>query len=96
MVPSRVIEPRKEAANGLAFVDLAQDREWNCIEKRKLHLSGELTAPERLCYAHEYGIADVGFLEIKRRRALMRYEMQELAERRCWRRDGTSVPIWDI
>ena len=54
----------------------------------------ELSEDERLCYEHEYGIADSGVLEVTRRRALMTYVEQELFERRCWRRNGESVPIW--
>ena len=34
-------------------------------------------------------------LKVKKRRALMPYVLQELSERRCWRRDGTSVRIWE-
>lgn len=62
--------------------------------KSRFRLSSELADEERVCYEHEYGIADAGFLLVKERRALMNYGRQGLSERRCWGRDGASVPIW--
>ena len=64
-------------------------------ESPRLFLCAELSEEERLCYEHEYGIADSGVLKVEQRRALMHYVLEELSERRCWRRDGTSVPIWE-
>ena len=92
VVPARTIEARKiiEAP----FVGLEDDGDWHTFEERRLVLSPALSEEEKLCYEHEYGIADIGELIIKKRSALMPYVLQELSERRCWRSDGTSVPVW--
>lgn len=92
IVPARAIEASR--ATTAIFVGLDGDDEWRTIEENHFSLSAELSDEERLCYEHEYGIADTGFLLVRQRRALMTYVRQELLERRCWRRDGTSVPIW--
>ena len=93
VVPARTTEAWRTSSE--AFVGLDDDEDWHTFEKRSLVLSHELSEPERLCYEHEYGIANTGRLELNERRALMPYRLQELAERRCWRMNGTSVPIWD-
>ncbi len=93
VVPARTIESRR--VDQISFIGLKDDIDWHTFEERQLLLSSDLSEEERLCYEHEYGIADSGVLKIKHRRALMHYVMEELSERRCWRRDGTSVPIWE-
>ena len=93
MVPARSIE-----AWGMpdaSFVALENDGDWHTIEQRTFYLSSALTEEERLCYEHEYGIADLGKLVVRKRRALMPYVLQELSERRCWHKDGTWVPVWE-
>ena len=92
-VPARAVDawPATEEH----FVDLTDDNDWQAFETRRFVLSRELTENERLCYEHEYGIAETGELKVKERRALMLYVSQELIERRCWRRDGSFVPIWE-
>ena len=64
------------------------------FERREFTLCPELSDDERLCYEHEYGIAESGVLVVTQRRALLRFVVQELSERRCWRNDGSSVPVW--
>ena len=93
VVPARAIEARP--AQDASFVGLQDDADWNTIEKRRFVLSAQLSDDERLCYEHEYGIADTGVLRVTQRRALMPYVLQELSERLCWRTDGSSVPVWD-
>jgi len=78
------------------FVGLENDDAWNTFEERQFVISPELSEEERLCYEHEYGIFETGRLEIRNRRALMPYILQELSERRCWRRDGTAAKIWEV
>ena len=94
VVPARAIEanPIEEAA----FVGLDGDAEWHTFEKQEFFLSKELSDDERLCYEHEYGIADSGVLKVTQRRALMPYVLQELSERLCWRTDGSSIGVWEI
>lgn len=92
VVPARTIEALR--ATNATFVGLDGDDDWHSIDESRFRLSPELSHEERLSYEHEYGIAETGFLLVKERRALMPYVRQELSERRCWRRDGTSVPIW--
>ena len=94
VVPARAIEawPAKDAT----FVGLEADTDWQTFETRKFVLSSALSEDERLCYEHEYGIADSGVLEVTRRRALMPFVLQELSERRCWRTDSSSVAVWRI
>ena len=94
VVPARAIEARP--AENASFVGLQNDADWNTDQKRRFVLSAELTDDERLCYEHEYGIADSGVLTVTQRRALMPYVLQELSERLCWRTDGSSVPVWDL
>ena len=94
MVPARSIEAWP--TTGGYFVGLEDDRDWRDFERRTFSLSPGLSEDERVCYEHEYGIAESGELEVNQRRALMPYVEQELAERRCWRRDGTLVPIWQL
>ena len=94
VVPARAIEARP--AENAAFVGLQEDADWNTDQKRRFVLSPELTDDERLCYEHEYGIADSGVLNVMQKRALMPYVLQELSERLCWRADGSSVPVWDL
>ena len=93
LVPARTIEAR--CAEQIPFIGLEDDIDWHTFEERQFVLSAELSEQERLCYEHEYGIADSGVLKVKQRRALLSYVLQEFSERRCWRRDGTSVQIWD-
>ncbi len=93
VVPARAIESQR--LDQSPFIGLEDDVDWNTSEEQEFHLSSDLTEDERLCYEHEYGIADSGVLKLEKRRALMPYVLQELSERRCWRRDGTSVPIWE-
>ena len=78
------------------FVGLDGDRDWRELAEEAFVLSRRLTDDERVCYEHQYGIADEGELRVRRPRALMPYVRQELAERRCWRADGISVPIWTL
>jgi len=92
LVPARAIEAR--LAQDAAFVGLDDDAEWNTFERREFTLSPALSDDERLCYEHEYGIAESGVLVVTQRRALLRFMVQELSERRCWRNDGSSVPVW--
>lgn len=94
MVPARAIEAWR--TEQMPFVGLENDSDWNTFEKRTFVLSTALRKEEKLCYEHEYGIADSGELTVNQRCALMPYVLQELSERRCWRRDGTSVKIFDI
>lgn len=94
MIPTRAVEAQRKT--DIAFIGLEEDDDWHAFEETRCVLSPELSAEERLCYEHEYGIADSGMLKVRQRRALMPYVRQELSERRCWRRDGTSVPIWDV
>lgn len=96
VVPARTIEAQPVNIEVAAFVGLDDDADWHKVEKRDFVLSGELSDDERLCYEHEYGIADSGVLKVTQRRALMPYVLQELSERRCWRTDGSSVSVWDI
>ena len=93
IVPARTIESRR--TEQIPFIGLENDIDWHTFEKRRFLLSSELSEEERLCYEHEYGIADSGVLKVEQRRALMHYVLEELSERRCWHRDGTSVPIWE-
>ena len=94
VVPARTVEARPQ--EDTSFVGLAGDVDWHTFEKRDFVLSAALSDDERLCYEHEYGIADSGVLKVTQRRALMPYVLQELSERLCWRTDGTSVGVWDI
>ena len=94
VVPARAIEAWR--ATEAPFVGLENDGDWRTIEERRFVLSPELSEEERLCYEHEYGISETGKLRVRKRRALMPYILQELSERRCWRRDGTSVRIWEM
>ena len=94
VIPARAIEAWRTAQK--AFVGLERDEDWHAYEERRFVLSPELSDEERLCYEHEYGIADHGVLKVTQRRALMSYVLQELSERRCWRRNGTSVRIWEV
>ncbi len=93
IVPARTIESRR--TEQIPFIGLEDDTDWNTFEERRFYLSSELSGAERLCYEHEYSVADSGVLKVEQRRALMHYVLEELSERRCWRRDGTSVPIWE-
>lgn len=92
VVPARAIDAWRSGEE--PFVGLDGDADWHAFEEQRFVLSSELSKEETICYEHEYGIADLGMLEVWQRRALMPYVREELAERRCWRRDGTSVPIW--
>ena len=94
VVPARAIEA--QPAEQIAIVGLGDDADWNAFETRTYLLSDALSADERLCYEHEYGIAEEGFLKVTKRRALMPYVAQELAERRCWRTDGSWVCVWAL
>ena len=94
VVPARSVEGIR--TDGTIFVGLDDDDDWHTFETRKFVLSPDLSPEERLCYEHEYGIAETGVLERTNRRALMAYVVQELSERRCWRQDGTSVPVWGV
>ena len=93
VVPARAIEARRTTE--APFVGLENDDDWHAFEKRRFVLSPDLSEEERLCYEYEYGISETDKLRVRKRRALMPYVLQELSERRCWRRDGTSVPIWE-
>lgn len=93
VVPARAIEAWRTTE--APFIGLENDDDWHAIEERRFSLSSELSEAETLCYEHEYGIAEVGTLRVRKRRALMPYVLQEMSERRCWRRDGTSVRIWE-
>ena len=92
VVPARAIEA--QPAEHTAFVGLDNDAAWHTFETREFVLSPALSADERLCYEHEYGIADIGVLQVTQRRALMPFVLQELSERRYWRIDGSSVAVW--
>ena len=92
VVPARAIEARP--TEDATFVGLDEDVEWHISETREFVLSPALTDHERLCYEHEYGIADSGILKVTQRRALIPFVLQELSERRCWRTDGSSVAVW--
>ena len=94
LVPARTIEAWR--AEQISFIGLENDTDWHRFEERQFVLSAALSGEERICYEHEYGIATSGVLKINQRRALMPYVLQELSERRCWRRGGTSVPIWMV
>ena len=94
VVPARAIEAWRTPET--PFVGLENDDDWHAFEERRFVLSPELSEEERLCYEHEYGIAETGKLRVRERRALIPYILQELSERRCWRRDGTSVRIWAV
>ena len=92
VVPARVTEAWQERE--VPFIGAEGDTAWHAFEQCRFTLSPELSEDERICYENEYGITDRDNLEVKERRALMPYVMQELAERRCWRRDGTWVRVW--
>lgn len=92
VVPARAIEAWR--TREAPFVGLEDDEDWNAFDEWQFVLSPELSEDERLCYELEYGISETGRLEIRMRRALMPYLLQELSERQCWRRDGSSVQIW--
>lgn len=92
IVPARTLEAWIDP--NASFVGLENDQEWSQFDKKRFILSPDLTEEETLCYEHEYGISEEGVLEIQQRRALMPYVCQELSERLCWRRDGTSIKIW--
>ena len=92
VVPGRSIESSR--VDETAFIGLEGDTDWQTFETRRFTLAPELASEERLCYEHEYGIAESGVLEVTDRRALMAYVAQELSERRCWRPNHESVPIW--
>ena len=94
VVPARSIEGIR--TDGMSFIGLDDDDDWHTFVTREFVLSSELSPEERLCYEHEYGIAETGVLERTNRLALMAYVVQELSERRCWRQDGTSVPVWGV
>ena len=94
VIPARAIEAWR--ATEAPFVGLEKDDDWHALAERRFVLSPELSDAERLCYEHEYGISETGRLKIRKRRALMPYILQELSERRCWRRDGTSARIWEM
>lgn len=92
IVPARALEAWFDPES--QFVDLENDRDWHEFEEQQFFLSPELTEEETLCYEHEYGISETGFLKVRQRRALIPYIRQELFERLCWRRDGTFTRIW--
>ena len=92
VVPSRTIEVL--STHEAPYVGLEQDIDWHTIEEREFIVSRRLSENERICYEHEYGIAETGVLQVKERRALMPYIAQELSERQCWRPDGSCEPIW--
>ena len=94
VVPARTFEAWH--AEQTSFIGLDGDIDWHTLEEQQFVLSPGLSTEERLCYEHEYGIADTGVLKVQQRRALMPYVLQELSERRCWRSDGLPVPIWDV
>ena len=94
IVPARAFEAQRNAE--APFVGLEGDDDWHIFEKLHFVLSSDLSAEEKLCYEHEYGIVETGELKVRQRRALMPYVIQELVERRCWRRDGSSVQIWNV
>ena len=93
VVPARAIEAWRTTE--APFIGLENDDDWHAFEERRFVLSPDLSEEERLCYEHEYGISETGKLRVRKRRALMPYVLQELSERRCWRRDGTSVRLWE-
>ena len=94
VVPARAIEAW-QTPEAAVFVGLENDDDWNEFDEHQFILSSELSEAESHCYEHEYGISDSGRLKVRNRRALMPYLLQELSERRCWRRDGSSVSIWE-
>ena len=94
LIPARAIEAR--ADEGTPFISLDDDAEWHTFQTREFRLSSELSEDERLCYEHEYGIANSGVLKVTQRRALMPYVLQELSERLCWRSDGSSARVWAV
>ena len=93
VVPARAIEAWR--AGEAPFVGLEGDNDWHAFEEQRFVLSPELSEEEGFAMKHEYGIADLGVLVVRQRRALMTYVWEELSERRCWRRDGSSVQIWE-
>ena len=94
MVPARAIEAW--LARDELFVGAKNDTDWHTPEEREFRLSSELSHAEKLCYENEYGITHEEILKVKQRRALMPYIVQELSERCCWRRDGSSVSVWNV
>ena len=94
VLPARAIESWR--AEETRFVGLEDDTDWHTFEERQFVLSNDLSEEERRCYEHEYNIVDDDQLKVKKRRALMPYVLQELSEHRCWRRDGSSVRIWEV
>ena len=72
---------------GTTFGGRSGDGDWHTFEERRFVLSAALSKEERLCYEHEYGIADIGELRVRKPRALMSYVLQGLSERQCWRRN---------
>ena len=92
IVPGRALEAWFDPES--QFIDLANDKDWYEFEEQYFFLSEKLTEEETLCYEHEYGISETGFLKIQQRRALIPYIRQELLERLCWRQDGTFTRIW--
>ncbi len=66
------------ARRGRALVGLDDDAAWHTFETRQFVLSTALSDDERLCYEHEYCIADSGVLQVRQRRALMPFVLQEL------------------
>ena len=94
VVPSRAIEAWR--IKNAPFVGLEHDDDWHLIEECEFVLSSELSKQERLCYEHEYDIAETGRLKFQERSALIPYVIQELSERRCWRRDGSAVRVWAV
>ena len=92
IVPARALDAWCDSES--QFVGLENDLDWHEFEEQHFFLSPELTGEETLCYEHEYGISETGFLKVRQRRALMPYIRQELFERLCWRRDGTYIRIW--
>lgn len=92
IVPARTLEAWIDP--NAPFVGLEKDQEWHQFDEKRFVLSPDLTEEETLCYEHEYGISGKDMLKVKQRCALMPYVCQELSERLCWRRDGTSIKIW--
>ena len=92
VVPARAIEA--QSVDDVSFIGLDDDADWSAFETRKFVLSTDLSDDERLCYEHEYGIADTGVLSVTQRRALLPYIVQELSERRSWRPSGAPVRVW--
>ena len=93
VVPARTIEAWRMTE--APFIGLENDDDWHAFEERRFVLSPDLSEEERICHEHEYGISETGEFRVRKRRALMPYVLQELSERRCWRRDGTSVRLWE-